>query len=180
MEALEIRRGDIFYISKDVQPAVGSEQIAGRPGIIVSNDKANQSSSTVEVVFLTTKPKSSLPTHVTIRSAVRESIALCEQITTVSVERLGNKMCHISKTEMANVEIAMLVSLDLVLSDSPQKVVEVPVKVPVEVVKEVKSPVEHEVAEGLRDLVSIKTERDTYKAMYENLLDRIVRSGRNG
>ena len=59
----KIRRGDIYYIDK--YPTIGSEQQAGRPAIIVSNEKNNQHSSTVEVVYLTTQPKADLPTHVT-------------------------------------------------------------------------------------------------------------------
>ena len=52
---IEIKRGDILYIDK--HPVVGSEQQAGRPAIIVSNEKNNRHSSTVEVVYLTTQPK---------------------------------------------------------------------------------------------------------------------------
>lgn len=46
----EVYRGDIFYIATGGY--VGSEQKAGRPGIIVSNDTANKHSPNVEVVFL--------------------------------------------------------------------------------------------------------------------------------
>ena len=38
----------------------------GRPAVIVSNDKNNAKSNTVEVVYMTTKPKTDLPTHVYI------------------------------------------------------------------------------------------------------------------
>ena len=87
---MEIKRGDIWYVRKDNY--TGCEQAAGRPAIIVSNEKNNASSETVEVVYLTTQPKKDLPTHVLIRSSERESTAICEQITTVSVDRLlGNK-----------------------------------------------------------------------------------------
>lgn len=87
---MEIKRGDIWYVRKDNY--TGCEQAAGRPAIIVSNEKNNASSETVEVVYLTTQPKKYLPTHVLIRSSERESTAICEQITTVSVDRLlGNK-----------------------------------------------------------------------------------------
>lgn len=83
---MEIKRGDIWYVSKDNY--TGCEQAAGRPAIIVSNEKNNACAETVEVVYLTTQPKKDLPTHVLIRSSERESTALCEQITTVSVDRL--------------------------------------------------------------------------------------------
>ena len=43
---MDIKRGDIYYIDK--YPTTGSEQQAGRPAIIVSNEKNNQHSATVE------------------------------------------------------------------------------------------------------------------------------------
>ena len=39
---MEIKRGDIWYVSKDNN--TGCEQAAGRPAIIVSNEKNNASS----------------------------------------------------------------------------------------------------------------------------------------
>lgn len=68
MSASKIERGDIFYISQN-GPVFGSEQMAGRPAIIVSNDKNNAHSETVEVIYLTTQEKAPLPTHVSISSA---------------------------------------------------------------------------------------------------------------
>ena len=47
---MEIKRGDIWYVRKDNY--TGCEQAAGRPAIIVSNEKNNASSETVEVVYL--------------------------------------------------------------------------------------------------------------------------------
>ena len=46
---MEIKRGDIWYVSKDNY--TGCEQAAGRPAIIVSNEKNNACSETVEVVY---------------------------------------------------------------------------------------------------------------------------------
>lgn len=111
MTGTEIRRGDIFYISR--YPTTGSEQEAGRPGIIVSNEANNLHSTTVEVVYLTTQEKPDLPTHVSIDSAPRPSRALCEQVTTVSVERLGDYIGKLTSLEMARVDTALLISLDL-------------------------------------------------------------------
>ena len=176
MSATRIERGDIFYVYKNA-PTYGSEQMAGRPAIIVSNDKNNQSSETVEVVYLTTQPKTPLPTHVTIRSTSRVSTALCEQITTVSIERLGDYVGKTSKAEMANLETAMLVSLDLYTGEVKEKVVEVPVEVVKEVVKEVQAPVEAELAGEISNVAAIIAERDTYKRLYEGLLDRLIKVG---
>lgn len=107
-----IRRGDIYYIESGFQ-TTGSEQRPGRPAIIVSNDMNNEFSSTVEVVYLTTQPKHNLPTHVVIRSLKRDSIALCEQITSVAVERIGDFCGEVSDSELRAVEAAMRTSLGL-------------------------------------------------------------------
>jgi len=71
-------RGRIRFIGKAT--SIGSEQTGERSAIIVSSDEQNRSSTEVEVVFLTTKKKRLMPTHVRIDSALDLSIALCEQI----------------------------------------------------------------------------------------------------
>ena len=109
---MEIKRGDIWYVESSYA-AVGSEQRPGRPAIVVSNDKNNQHSSTVEMVYLTTQPKHDLPTHVTIRSTNRVSTAICEQITTVAVERIGSYCGQATDEEMAAIDRAMLISLGI-------------------------------------------------------------------
>ena len=48
---MEIKRGDIWYVSKDNY--TGCEQAAGRPAIIVSNEKNNACAETVEAVSYT-------------------------------------------------------------------------------------------------------------------------------
>lgn len=108
---MDIRRGDIFYVGGGY--TTGSEQHAGRPAIVVSNDKNNEHSSTVEMVYLTTRPKRDMPTHVPISSLSRASIAICEQITTVAIERIGKYHGRVTPAEMSALEEAMMVSLSL-------------------------------------------------------------------
>ena len=160
----KIRRGDIYYIDK--YPTIGSEQQAGRPAIIVSNEKNNQHSSTVEVVYLTTQPKADLPTHVTISSAPRESIALCEQVTSVSVDRIGDKMGRLTNREMTQVDIALLVSLDLTMGETG--------KTAGGGCSEHNEKVEAVQPEG-GVIIALTAERDTYRAMYESLLEKVLR-----
>lgn len=109
-----IKRGEIYYIepSKTIQ-VTGSEQRANRPGIIVSCDMNNEHSEIVEVVYLTTQPKKELPTHVIINSANRQSIALCEQIHSVAVERVTNYMGECSDEEMKAIESALMIGLGI-------------------------------------------------------------------
>ena len=122
---MEIKRGDIWYVESSYA-AVGSEQRPGRPAIVVSNDKNNQHSSTVEMVYLTTQPKHDLPPHVTIRSTNRVSTAICEQITTVAVERIGSYCGQATDEEMAAIDRAMLVSLGIQYGDAAEEIKETP------------------------------------------------------
>lgn len=111
---MRILRGDVLYIEGG--ESVGSEQRSGRPAVVVSNNLNNTHSSCVEVVYLTTRPKRRLPTHTPIHSASRRSIVLCEQITTVAVERISGYCGHVTDEEMERIEAAMLVSLGFIRS----------------------------------------------------------------
>ena len=106
----EIRRGEIFYIARG-GATNGSEQYADRPAVVVSNDENNRYSGVIEVVYLTTAPKTDLPTHVIINSTGRKSTVLCEQVTSVSVDRVNNYIGQVSEQEMKNIEIALMISL---------------------------------------------------------------------
>lgn len=158
-------RGDMYYVDPTGM-SEGSEQKAGRPAIIVSNDMGNANSSVVEVVYLTTQPKSKLPTHVEISSAPKPSIALCEQITTVSKDRLSNLIGGISKREMDSINKALEISLSLAplhedtQESAPQTVV---------------TGEERGNMNQNQEFVQLKAERDTYKAMYDSLLSRLIK-----
>lgn len=158
---MEIKRGDIWYVSKDNY--TGCEQAAGRPAIIVSNEKNNACAEIVEVVYLTTQPKKDLPTHILIRSSERESTALCEQITTVSVDRLLGYKGHLTPAEMTNVEVAMLISLELEVGKPVEKIVEV---------TKVSTPASN--PNMAAELAAAKAKCEMLQTMYESLLNRVL------
>lgn len=106
-------RGNIYYITNNNSPIVGSEQASGRPAIVVSNDKNNNHSSVLEVVYLTTQPKTYLPTHVKITSSSKPSTALCEQVYSISVDRVGNWCGECTAEEMEQIDAALIISLGL-------------------------------------------------------------------
>ena len=108
---MDLYRGDVYYVER--YPSVGCEQQAGRPAVIVSNDLNNKHSSTVEVVYLTTKPKTDLPTHVAITATGIPSTALCEQVHTIDTTRLGSFCGSCSDDELARISEALMISLDL-------------------------------------------------------------------
>ena len=109
----DIKRGEMFYISRGGASYNGSEQHADRPAVVVSNNKNNENSNVVEVVYMTTQPKTDLPTHVTIRSTGRISTVLCEQVYSVSTERIGTYIGEATDKEMENIDIALMISLQL-------------------------------------------------------------------
>lgn len=180
----ELYRGEIYYIEPYLTE--GSEQRAGRPAIIVSNDMANNYSPIVEVVYLTTQPKTDLPTHVTIRSTNRESIALCEQITSISKDRIGDYVCMLTSDELQRVNTALLISLALEPmrietsasspSVSPTDAVEPNTKkdAPIAAIR-----AEQAVSNTERAVTDTKlaTERDIFKELYESLLARVLERG---
>ena len=104
-------RGKICFIGKGI--AVGSEQAGDRPAIIFSSDEQNRSSREVEVVFLTTKKKNLMPTHVPVDSAPDPSIALCEQIQTVDKWRIKEYLGTATWEEMEKIDQALAISLGL-------------------------------------------------------------------
>lgn len=108
---VQVLRGDIFYIKK-WGDTTGSEQYAGRPAVIVSNDTGNRHSKICEIVYLTSEKKTPLPTHVDVMCTV-PSTALCEQIVTISQERLENYVRSCTKVEMEAIDRALKISLAL-------------------------------------------------------------------
>lgn len=164
-----IKRGDIYYVERSqYAPSTGSEQWSGRPAIIVSNDKNNEFSQILEVVYLTTRPKVDLPTHIDIRSSQKPSVALCEQVTSVSLERIGDYVSHCTDQEMQMIDAALAISLDI--DCEPQvKVVEKAVPV------EVSAP---SASESSEEVIRLQTERDMYKSLYEQMFERLLAKNR--
>lgn len=106
---MDVYRGDIFIV-KEANGSVGSEQKGNRPAIVVSNDIGNHYSNICEVVYLTSRKKKPLPTHVSILLKT-PSTALCEQISTVSKDRLVKYMRTCTYEEMKKIDNAILISL---------------------------------------------------------------------
>lgn len=151
-----MKRGEIYYIEKSPSyAATGSEMYAGRPAIVVSNEKNNENSTVFEVVYLTTQPKQDLPTHIVIRSAKRNSIAICEQVTSVCLDRFGDYIGKCTDLEMQQIDIALAISLGI--DGERSGFVEL-----------------HETASN-DAIIRLEAERDVYKKLYEQMLERMAR-----
>ena len=116
MKKLIIKRGDIYYA--DLRPVVGSEQGGVRPVLIIQNDAGNKHSPTVICAAITSKMnKAKLPTHVELESKkyhiMKDSVILLEQIRTIDKTRLKEKVCHLDKEILVQVDKALKVSLEL-------------------------------------------------------------------
>ena len=187
----EIRRGEIFYIARG-GATNGSEQFADRPAVVVSNDENNKHSGVIEVVYMTTQPKTDLPTHVTVRSTGRLSTVLCEQVSSVSTDRVNNYIGQVSEQEMKNIDIALMISLQLSGGGKTSKQYNETIQKQQEEIeyyrnkiqamqqsleeKETEKPQEA-AGEASETVVRLETERDTYKALYEQLFERMLNGG---
>lgn len=57
-----IKRGQIYFIRSN-RKEQGSEMWGDRPAVIVSCDELAETSPTVQLCYMTTRPKKDLPTH---------------------------------------------------------------------------------------------------------------------
>lgn len=87
-----IKKGQIWYA--DLSGNYGSEQGGMRPVLIIQNDVGNRYSPTTIIVPITSRSKSDLPTHMTLKSGecglIKDSIVLFEQPRTIDKVRLGS------------------------------------------------------------------------------------------
>ncbi len=111
------RRGDLYWV--DWSPARGSERAGWRPALVVQNDAGNGSPTypNTIVVAVSTKGRH-IPLHVRLRTSKRSglrkvSFAKCEQILTVSKERLAKRIGRIENGELREVNAAIRLSLDV-------------------------------------------------------------------
>lgn len=181
-----------YSISHEGGATNGSEQFADRPAVVVSNDENNKHSGVIEVVYMTTQPKTDLPTHVTVRSTGRLSTVLCEQVSSVSTDRVNNYIGQVSEQEMKNIDIALMISLQLSGGGKTSKQYNETIQKQQEEIeyyrnkiqamqqsleeKETEKPQEA-AGEASETVVRLETERDTYKALYEQLFERMLNGG---
>ncbi len=111
-----VKRGDIYYA--DLSPVVGSEQGGIRPVLIIQNDVGNKYSPTVIAAAITSQiNKAKMPTHIELSASeyglYKDSVILLEQIRTIDKKRLREKVAHLDKKLMQNVNDALAVSFGL-------------------------------------------------------------------
>lgn len=142
-----IKRGQIYFI-KSNRKEQGSEMWGDRPAVIVSCNELAETSPTVQLCYMTTKPKKDLPTHFITEGGLKPSTVICEQVTTVSADRVGELIGECSPEEMRLLDRCLHKSLGLV-----------------EVQREQNTSV---------DIEKIKKERDLYKDLYKRLSNELL------
>jgi mRNA interferase MazF len=114
------RRGDIHLV--DLEPARGAEASKRRPAVIVSNDLANATAQrlgrgVITVVPVTSNIERIYPFQVPLPAAdtglAHDSKAQAEQIRSVAVERVGDRLGVVPNTVMLDLEEAMRLHLGL-------------------------------------------------------------------
>jgi mRNA interferase MazF len=115
-----MHRGEVRLI--DLEPARGSEANKRRPGIIVSNDRANATAhrlgrGVVTVVPVTSNIVRVFPFQVLLRAKATglrvDSKAQAEQVRSVTVERIGPVLGQVPAQVMAEVDEALRLHLQL-------------------------------------------------------------------
>ena len=114
---MEVRRGDIVIVELD--PTEGSEQRGTRPCLVVQNNVGNENAPTTIVVPFTTSFDDTLYPFEVLVSAdeshlQEDSVALCSQLRTVSIEhRINTVVGSVPDERMDDVDTALEYSLGL-------------------------------------------------------------------
>lgn len=105
-------RGQVYMC--DLGETKGNVQGGTRPVVIVQNNYGNEYSPTLIVAPITSKPKNTQPTHLTIELHTKSTI-LTEQIMTVPKSSLkGKPMYYLGSRELLMLDQALKSSLQII------------------------------------------------------------------
>lgn len=171
------KRGEVYFIRIPVGTTVAHEIRYSRPGVIVSTDALNSDSYTVNVVFLSTAAaeRHDIPAdrHPLV-TANKLSAAICEQVSTVDVSRLGERICRLTDDEMKSVDSAILHCLGLSLPADEGDGVDLREE-EAEIVR-VRDQFSQFDREESSAVDALERELEVYKRLYAELLDRVLKS----
>ncbi len=107
-----MNRGEIWLVNFD--PTIGSEIKKTRPAIILSGQPFNRLRRTLVVVPLSsTHDQTEFPLLIAIRSGVRRSVAVVDQIKAAAKERFIRKLGVATTGEMEQISDALATLLNL-------------------------------------------------------------------
>ncbi len=110
-----VRFGDVYFA--DLGVGIGNESMGTRPVVVVSNAVNNKFAPTVTIVPVTMQMTNrlKLPTHVEIGCLPKQkkkSVALVEQIKTISKMRLQTLITTLEKGKIEEIKKAILIQMD--------------------------------------------------------------------
>lgn len=107
-------RGEIWMV--DFGTPIGHEQGCRRPAVVVSADRLNSSRAGLVIAVPMTRTRRGLPSHIEIEpgeSGLREvSYAKCEDVTSVSVDRLTHRIGGVPQAELRRIVAVIVLLLD--------------------------------------------------------------------
>lgn len=116
--SMNIKRGDIYLVDfdppKGEEYKVGSEILKRRPAVVLSRNVLNTARRTVMVVPLSSSPRPAPIFAVPVPSAGVDSVAVCDQLTTVNkATRILKQLGTLSVADLRLVERNVLDALQL-------------------------------------------------------------------
>ena len=113
----DVLRGDIWWV--DWSPGRGSEQTGRRPAVVVQTDVANRHRTYPNTIIVAVSRKTrSVSFHVrltpTETNGLRAiSFVKCEQMLTISKERLRSRLGRLGDDDLQRVDAALRLVLDI-------------------------------------------------------------------
>ena len=168
----EVRRGDVFWCHM-IENDLGGKPFIGktRPIIVVSNEKANRFSCYVTVVPITSQEKKPLPTHVDIHVNTISGTAICEHIINVHKQHLEGFCGELDENTQAEIDKALRIQLGL----SEERKEAKSSSTPQEDLKNIQE--QFIVSAPEIKIAKLEQERDVYKELYMQLLNRNIAGG---
>lgn len=169
------KRGEVYFIRIPAGTTVAHEIRYSRPGVIVSTDELNSDSYTVNVVFLSTAAaeRHDIPAdrHPLV-TANKLSAAICEQVSTVEVSRLGARICRLTDKEMESIDAGLADCLGLSSGEEDIDLWEEEAEItPARPAVGQQGPAVPSSADS-----ALARELEVYKRLYADLLDRITKT----